>query len=683
MTNTFYSIAELILLFFLKLIFYVGRIELFDNALKEGYITSKWTKLCVLGPPGSGKSALLQLLVPNKLHHSPTAKSISDSSVQTTLDNDKQEHRIQQHVIIAKVEGKKHVWYLADINSIKLKVAEAIKKHSDFEDSSVEGHSKEVKGCSIYDEILEMLPYVEKSSELDETHFIYAFNSGSQAGVLDLATALLRSRSVNIVAIELNEKLASRDEFFYTTDEEEMVGIGASNLQLLKDAFRCQASIPLPNLPDVKEFKPSGSERRFFVVATYSGRIQDSITLGETLDEKNKCLQKDLENYEEVIIPYNSEKNEMIFPINATSVGEEEVRIAELIRSNAALVYIQGKVPIRWFLFQLELYKLKSKVVTIAQCHQIGKSLKMTEEDVKAALLYFHDLTICFYFPSVLENVVFIHPQILFDKLSQIIAIASGSLSPPTLTMRTHTNLKQKAILQSALFEIISDSFEDGVFTAEDFLKLMTHLLVIAKLNDKNQYFIPCVLPTTDSPDKSFFGEVEPLIFTWDSEPIPQGLFVVLIGYLLNRSPHPFEVVGKVSQFCNAIQLVFKQLGVTILLVDAIHWLELYSSDRSECFAIREIVLESVIAVIEEFKIALTVSPNEKFLCTSDDCLSSNSHPHLCEFTKNRSQLQCDQYKKMNCKDNPRYLSWYQKECKNNNNYIKCNFICRLHISLV
>ena len=61
-------------------------------------------------------------------------------------------------------------------------------------------------------------------------------------------------------------------------------------------------------------------------------------------------------------------------------------------------------------------------VVSKKQCLRIGKAILMEQKDVEAALMYYHNLTVFLYFPKVLPNMVFLHPQPLFDTLSELIS---------------------------------------------------------------------------------------------------------------------------------------------------------------------------------------------------------------------------------------------------------------------
>ena len=47
--------------------------------------------------------------------------------------------------------------------------------------------------------------------------------------------------------------------------------------------------------------------------------------------------------------------------------------------------------------------------------------------DIESLLLYYHDLTIFLYFPPVLSDMIFLHLQPLFDKLSEVVRISPAN----------------------------------------------------------------------------------------------------------------------------------------------------------------------------------------------------------------------------------------------------------------
>ena len=76
---------------------------LLDKAMKEGYVTAKWSKFFVSGAPGTGKSSLLKLL-----YNEPPPEYHDSTSVVATHDARKIE-------IIPSTIGDDSVWHECNI----------------------------------------------------------------------------------------------------------------------------------------------------------------------------------------------------------------------------------------------------------------------------------------------------------------------------------------------------------------------------------------------------------------------------------------------------------------------------------------------------------------------------------------------------------------------------------------
>ena len=136
------------------------------------------------------------------------------------------------------------------------------------------------------------------------------------------------------------------------------------------------------------------------------------------------------------------------------------------------------------------------------------------------------------------------------------------------------------------------------IFTVDDFLAILEHFLVVAKLSN-GQYFIPCVLPTNPPCQQlkhTYFNKVDPLFIGWDKMPVPLGLFPALVVHLLQREAHLKLDLSKDQQLRNAIYLSCISIEGAILLVDSIDWIEVYySGDNSKCPQIRRAILDGVV----------------------------------------------------------------------------------------
>ena len=643
-----------------------------NKALDEGYVTVKWTQLALSGPPGSGKSCFLKLLLdepPLEVHHStPVTTAPVVRMVETTG-------------LMSRREETGQSWVKVDDQSLTSMIAQTLKegnlrrpKHEEQEEEDdeedeiflnpdVAGVAQSVSTLSsvpitspAQNEIVELLPKVEKSNELFQMHWIYATDSGGQAAFLDIAPALLHYNPVNVLTLKLNEKLEDKPKFYFSIRGKQIgepIERQMTHLQLLEGSFRSLTSRDSRTLPSIYT-KISHNEPQLIVLGTFHDKIHEC---NESLDTKDAILSEKLEQYSEMRLDYREHQDKIIYPINTIGRGDDEAKMVSEIRSRICESYIEAEIPARWFLFKLDLDHFqkttKDMIVSKSKCLEIGKALKMDEEDVKASLMYYHDLTIFLYFPDVLSNVIFLHPQPLFNKLSELISISfadaveylmdEGIFLPPG----AHKKLKNEGIFHlNLLTSCLSSGFSDD-FLPSDFLKLLENLFIVAPLSQAEEYFLPSVLPTrilSKEMKTPFRENVDPLILTWKMKPLPQGILPALIVNLLRRQQPPKFVLKPsyaMAQYRNAICLECIGPGGAILLVDTIYWLEIYYSGHpTRCSDIRSTIYEGIEQVVEKFHYKPILSePQEYFYC-----IMHKTTDHLCRPDDEKENLVC-------CKD--------------------------------
>ena len=682
--------------------------KLLDKALKEGKITAKYSKMAMSGAPGTGKSSAMKLLLnqpPPESHHStpvttaPEIRKVETTSVITESD--------------PATSSTTQIWGKVDRLSFKNMLARTVKSmllstipesltpaaRNDESESSSDDDASQDSSLSMNKpqsgevishelppppvsptatEFVKILPIVDESPELYNTHWIHCIDSGGQAGFLDIAPALLCYNSVNILTQKLNEKLDDQPKFYFSFKGQQLgipVERQISNLQLLESSFRSLASIDQPDLCKI-HIKFSHLESSLLVIGTFYDKITECV--GESLEQKNARLWSTLKQFRDVRMNYCEKEKQIIFPLNTTARGESEKRIADKIRTIVCQSYIEAEIPVRWYLFQLELYDLqentKSMVVSKRECLRVGLAIRMSGNEVEAALMYYHDMTIFLYFPAVLPDVVFLHPQPLFNKLSEIIIIsftdATTYLDELNIVLppKAHVQLKTEGIFTRDLLDRFPDGFSPD-FTADDFLKLMEDIFVIASLPEKGKFFLPCVLPTTSNLEnirRSFAKVTDALVLTWDMKPVPQGIIPALAVNLVKRQKSPKfhlyrpptsdEPSEELLQYRNAIQLLCLDLGGAVLLVDAIYSLDVYYSGPSEnCSVIRNAILEGIGDVVKKFQYKPFLSlPQERFYCSI--CASAE---HLCRPDEGKKILTCCRDPRITaCIDRSRQLPW-------------------------
>ena len=695
-----------------------------DTAKAEGFVTTKWTNISVVGASGTGKSSMLNLLLnkePILEHHStpvvkaaeallanedPTTvsdESNSSSDESTEEDGNESVSQTRQHVITTDTSG---CWKATDGETTKTKLAQALKQRIQPKSSAglphkpiplmrVTKRNMERLASQLLPEsrpevdddmntklqhypmshanmeLLELLYSVQQSEELYKCHWIYVTDSGGQAAFLDIAPALMRYNSANLIVIKLDEKLDSLADFFYSVHGHK-VGEGEkrkiTTRQLIKNFFYCKSQLKMPHLEGVENVQQHG-ETCFLILATHLDKykkLKKSKKLEESLEKKNECLLEDLQSYRDVRRDFKSSKKQIIFPLNTLSREDRQLKTAKKIRDLTAESYIEGEVPVRWFIFHIDLQQKASgcNMISLDECYKIGESSNMKPDEVKAALCYFHSLTVYLYFHSILPLVVFINPQPLFDRLSEIMAVSFGSSRHSAQTIE---DLQNKGIFRRKLLDRMT--FDKHLFTADDFLNLMKELLIISELHDNSGYFIPCVLKIDDEPYEPVSNdEIEPLILVWENASIPNGLFPALVVHLLGLVSSEVHGVDYPKQFClgeeiyrNKVTLKCRDLGGTLVLVDRVDWLAIFYFSPFKymyCSTIRCIILQGLGEVVTRFewKSALAY-PQEMFQCKCTVVLPSVFH--LCEYNKGSATLTCCKSKVCIKGSVTRHLSWF------------------------
>ena len=116
----------------------------------------------------------------------------------------------------------------------------------------------------------------------------------------------------------------------------------------------------------------------------------------------------------------------LIFPLNAKSPDAHEGRMAELIRSVVESAPSRKvTIPIWWYVLEIILKKLSAHfdriVLSKRECLEVAFQLGISESALIEALKLFHQQHIFHYYPEILPNVVFTSPQVLLDKLTELV----------------------------------------------------------------------------------------------------------------------------------------------------------------------------------------------------------------------------------------------------------------------
>ena len=390
-----------------------------------------------------------------------------------------------------------------------------------------------------------------------------------------------------------------------------------TNRHIITSFARSLSSLSLPKSDSVLASHPQQLPN-LLVMGTFQDRMHECT---ETLDDKNKSLKENLSYYSDMCIKTRYEQN-VIHPINTMIVNgrlETASELNEIIGKCSQKFEVD--VPVKWFYFQLAISReadaTQCKALSRTECFKIAQECQMSEEMMEEALLFFDDLGMLFYYPKVLPETIFTHPGPLIKKVSNLISLTflDDSLVCKIhydLPGGSHAKLKERGLFTEDLLRRLDSNYVEGLFSPQDLLKLLLHLLICAviPLTNPVTYFIPCVLPwkqLSDSDVRSYSTVVDPLILSWDEKPIPYGLFTGLVNALLSRRECPLFNLNKNFFQCRNVISLEHRRGGWLILVDEVSQIVLYfTGEDIDCYHILTAVCSEIERTHEQYRYQLS-----------------------------------------------------------------------------
>ena len=334
------------------------------------------------------------------------------------------------------------------------------------------------------------------------------------------------------------------------------------------------------------------------VVGTHLDRIKES---SESLDEKNEKIFKIVSPLApQQVIYHNAVEKMIVFPINAKNPGKCEEAIVKQIRevlfSDESVK--PAKIPSSWFAFEILLEEMvrvhergvfsKDECITAAV-----EKLHFEEAAVEAALQYLEKLSVLFYFPEVLPEVVFADPQVIIDKVSELVfksAEIDGLSKSHALSGEWNIFHEWGLVTVKFLSEEFTSHFVPGLFEVDDLVKLFKKLLIFATFSS-TQRFVPALLRNMSNKDvdKHRVSSIPSLVLLFPGESLihggpRHGIFCALLCWLAsseNDCPSPWSILTNADKspkclYRNCVKFKFPKAGAVITLIDTYSHFEVH-----------------------------------------------------------------------------------------------------------
>ena len=488
--------------------------------------------------------------------------------------------------------------------------------------------------------------------------WIYLIDSGGQIEFLEVLPAFLQHLSVCLFVTNLSEKLSECPKIEYYEDGKpvgEPTLCSFTNEQML---MRCVQTVQTQCINQgsgtdkaSQQSKEDGSTNqgsKLVMVGTHQD-LQDQCS--ESTDDKNRLLQSKLcPEYDKSLVFHGKE---IIFPINAKNPGPQDHEVASEI-TNVIFDLVSGleprRTPISWFKFEQVIQKMarddEMKILHWKECLGVARLLHLSKRDLNAALDHLASFGVIHYYPHLLPNIVFVDPQLILEKISEVVKfhykLRHDSQPHTAIRGELRKFINEGCITLELLSKEQFSKHYTNFFTPSDFLKLMKDRLIVTDLIGKDEYFMPCLLRTMESQEidqyrvTSSTSGVAPLAIHFSCKLVPHGVFCSLVAFLRssensspwNLFPHPENSTEPqcLTRNCIKFQLPKGAPG-SLILIDAFSHFEVHVNTQHGmcvhlCPSIWGTVTEGIQKAAETLKYHLV--PKQAFFCKHD-----NTHPHL------------------------------------------------------
>ena len=373
-----------------------------------------------------------------------------------------------------------------------------------------------------------------------KTWSLYLTNTGGQMEFQEVLPLLVSGPSMFFFTFRLDRDLNKRYEIEYDLSNGMKAKPYISTLTMVEGLLQTLATIAAMGtfVYEQLQRKKVPLRPKVFIVGTHKDKL-DTETAEKhvsSIDQQLQDVIKSTAHYKDIV--EFATPSQLMFAVSNFSESEsdfEAIRLAveRVVKRNDFMM----TSPVHWLIFSLALRKLKPSVVSYDSCLEIARQCGLADDELDEALHFIHSkMGLIRYFPyEDVKDLVVVHPQFLFDKVTDLIV---DTFTFEKTSKQAMDEFKKKGIFSLSEFEIISSRTNTSIKPYK-FAKLLESLRIAApfQMDGEIKYFFPCVLAhAKESAFQQLMLTATPipqLIVTFECGYCPKGLPGALIKYLM------------------------------------------------------------------------------------------------------------------------------------------------------
>ena len=636
--------------------------------MTHGYVEARDIKALIFGAAGTGKTHTIALLMdeepPTKRRSTPCAtrpirvdkikeqggkwvRVTRDQLSQTIADTSTMLPQRARKTMSSAPSSSSHT----PAETSEPKGASKLKTSSQPSAIAASTHHKKVSTSSAEDELLrriEMSPYGHRAKKAFSRDRITLIDTGGQPQFHEVLPMFMRDTSASMFTIKLDDSLDDHPLIEFYDESGKLVGSCRSPFTNQQILMRCMRVI---------QSQASQSQEGFCPTPIFVGTHMDlEVQCQEPREEKNQKIHNMLPPaLQDNAIYCDKWLKELIFAVNAKTPGQHEKKItAEIRRVIVERSHVKPKqIPLRWHALELALQKLMLELgrgaLSKAEGLAVARRFHFTDESFEEALKYLDNLNILFYYKDVLPDVIFCDPQVLLDKVTELVEHSYRLQTGACQHIAAAGKLRKFRDQGIVTLEMLSKKefgrhYVQGLFSPVELLKLFKKLLIVSPITEE-EYLMPCLLRVTQEPTLlAPSSSVPSLLFYFPNSPL-LGIFCALVAYLLSQakwellldasSRSPVKVDRNTIHF-----KVSGDLPGKIILSDSFSTyfqVSIEKTPRALCSKVCPQIRDTILAGIRKASSALHYNnsvPKDAFFCLEHGTGTPTAHTSVVDSTR-------------------------------------------------
>ena len=455
-------------------------------------------------------------------------------------------------------------------------------------------YKPDVEPMDIFKQAVELRGMDALREHLESSWSLYLTNTGGQIEFQEHLPLLVCGPSIFFVTFPLHYDLEKPYDVRYEYPDGR-VETYKSPATLLEELLQTLATINASNFTSgqqrdsEKALKP-----KIFFVGTHRDCLPED-TAEEIIKRKDKLLQNCVRQtslFQQDSIYFAEAPEQLLFTVNNLSKDDDKFqKIRSAVQKTIERNEFTIECPSSWLILSLILRaKHKSdQVLSFDKCLSIAQECGITDrKELNQALSFIHSrLGLVRYFNTEdLNTLVVIDPQILFDKITDLI-VKTFTSDNVNVKVKEIEDFCQRGIIPVAVMQEISDnSSSDSKLPFIWLTKLLNYLRIAALFTDVDgdKYFFPsalCHAPEFHSNQPSPSDSWPPLLVGFKSGFCPRGIPGALIKYLMTNEMKSNRIWNIIPNkiFKNQVSFAIQAHGIITLRILPTHLEICYESE--------------------------------------------------------------------------------------------------------